>query len=173
MSGESWNWEQEKKFIELVKTVLKRRDVMFSENVEVTSETKVEPYEKMKTYEQTIQAGIAKTQEENLKRHRDISGSTTGLRYNEGKLPWHLVDFRALKSMVEVLEYGAKKYAEDQWKKGLSLKEIRDSFIRHMIEWNSGQEIDSESGKSHIGHMMCNLLFYEYFTKVDSSKIRD
>lgn len=95
------------------------------------------------------------------------------LRYNEGKLPWHLVDFRALEPMVRVLAYGMRKYSADNWKKGLSLTEIRDSFIRHMKEWNSGQEIDPESGESHIGHMMCNLLFYAYFTEVDSSKARD
>lgn len=33
------------------------------------------------------------------------------LRYNSGKRKWSLVDFQSLEPMVEVLEYGAKKYS--------------------------------------------------------------
>lgn len=95
------------------------------------------------------------------------------LRYNEGKLPWHLVDFKAFEPMVKVLQYGAQKYAEENWRKGLSLKEIRDSFIRHLVEWNSGQDIDEESKCLHLGHLMCNLMFYSYFTTVNPEKARE
>lgn len=128
---------------------------------------KTEQDEKVKDQKRTDDA------RERVKQGIDAKKEEKALRYNEGKLPWHLVDFRALEPMVRVLAYGAKKYSADNWKKGLSLTEIRDSFIRHMKEWNSGQEIDPESGESHIGHMMCNLLFYAYFTEVDSSKARD
>lgn len=168
MSADALNWEEN--IEKVIQSLYRKRSNMFAGKLNTPNfETTVmqEEYDKMRASEEKIQKAKA------IQDHRDITGSITGLRYNEGKLPWHLVDFRALKSMVEVLEYGAKKYAEDQWKKGLSLKEIRDSFLRHVIEWNSGQEVDSESGKDHIGHMMCNLLFYEYFTKVDPSKARD
>lgn len=180
MSGEAFNWEDD--IEEAIKKLYKKR---YGMNEEVTNSAEKQSltneglslYGKLKAKEKEIQGkavGIARALEpQALKDHRDITKSTTGLRYNEGKLPWHLVDFRALKSMVEVLKYGKAKYDEDQWKKGLSLKEIRDSFIRHMIEWNAGNEVDEESGLSHIGHMMCNLLFYEYFTMVDTSKTRD
>lgn len=40
-----------------------------------------------------------------------------GLRCNNGKLKWTLVDYNALEPLVEVLEFGAKKYSSNNWKK--------------------------------------------------------
>ena len=70
--------------------------------------------------------------------------------------------------MVEVLEFGAQKYAPDNWKKGLNKKEILDSAMRHLTAVIDGEEIDPESGKSHIGHLMCNAMFYSYFSKQET-----
>lgn len=92
------------------------------------------------------------------------------LRYNEGKLKWSLVHFESLEPMVRVLMYGAKKYAPDNWKKGLPKKEILNSMMRHMIALIDGQEVDEESGEHHIGHIMCNCLFYSYFNVVGGDK---
>lgn len=39
------------------------------------------------------------------------------LRYNKNKLKWSYVDFPSLEPMVEVLMFGAEKYAPDNWKK--------------------------------------------------------
>ena len=39
-------------------------------------------------------------------------------RFNAGKLQWSMVDFKSLEDMVRVLEFGAKKYSRDNWKKG-------------------------------------------------------
>lgn len=99
--------------------------------------------------------------------------SVTGLRFNTGKLQWGLIDFRALESTVRVLEFGAKKYTADNWKKGLSKKEILESMLRHIFALLRGEEIDPESGLPHIGHIGCNQMFYAYFTQVDSTNARD
>lgn len=96
-----------------------------------------------------------------------------GNRFNQGKLQWHLVDFRALVPMVQVLMFGKNKYAEDQWKNGLSKKEILDSLHRHTFAMLSGELVDPESGELHIGHALCNLLFYSYFTTVNTEKARE
>lgn len=84
------------------------------------------------------------------------------LRYNQGKPKWSLVHFKSLEPMVKVLMYGEKKYARDNWKKGLDRQEILDSMQRHLAALIDGQEIDSESQEHHIGHIMCNALFYTY-----------
>jgi hypothetical protein len=88
-----------------------------------------------------------------------------GLRYNEGKRKWSLVHFKSLEPMIEVLEFGAKKYAVDNWKKGFDQKEILESLQRHLAKLFDGEEIDSESGLHHIGHIMCNAMFYSYYIK--------
>lgn len=106
-------------------------------------------------------------EEEKLKVLKEL-----GNRFNQGKLAWHLVDFQALIPMVKVLMYGAKKYAPNQWKNGLSKQETLDSLLRHLFPLLSGEEVDAESGELHIGHIFCNALFYSYFTTVDKTNAR-
>lgn len=83
-------------------------------------------------------------------------------RFNEGKPKWSLVHFNSLVPMIRVLEFGARKYSPDNWKKGLDLKEILESMQRHLAALIDGEEIDSESGISHMGHIQCNAMFYNY-----------
>lgn len=85
-----------------------------------------------------------------------------GLRYNEGKPHWSLVHFKSLVPMVRVLEYGAIKYLPENWKKGLKKKEILESIQRHLAAMIDGETKDEESGIEHIGHIMCNCMFYTY-----------
>ncbi len=89
-------------------------------------------------------------------------------RYNSGKPQWGLVVQWTLIPMVKVLEFGAAKYAPDNWKKGLNREEILESIKRHLDALFDGQEFDekdsptdiSHSGLHHIGHIMCNCMFY-------------
>lgn len=87
------------------------------------------------------------------------------LRYNEGKLRWSLVDWKSMEPMVHVLEFGAKKYEEENWKKPMDKKQILNSAMRHLIAMMNGEEIDPESGLSHVGHLMCNAMFYSYHSE--------
>lgn len=93
------------------------------------------------------------------------SNTDKALRYNEGKVQWSLVDFPSLEPMVRVLEFGMKKYAKDNWKKHMDLDKILDSTMRHIAALNSGESIDPESGLPHIGHIMCNAMFYSFHSK--------
>lgn len=86
----------------------------------------------------------------------------SAMRDNQGKPQWSLVDFEALMPLIYVLEFGAKKYSRDNWKKYMPANEIQDSMMRHMIAMNSGEIVDPESGYPHIGHIMANAMFYSY-----------
>jgi len=88
------------------------------------------------------------------------------LRYNQNKPKWSLVDFKSLEPMVKVLEYGAKKYTHENWKKGLPTKDVCESLLRHVFAYMEGEDIDNESGCTHLGHAMCNLMFLEYVMRV-------
>jgi hypothetical protein len=85
-----------------------------------------------------------------------------GLRYNDGKLKWSYVNWKAIEPMVRVLMYGAQKYSPDNWKKGLKKEEVLESAMRHLTKLIDGEMNDPESGLSHIGHLMCNAMFYQY-----------
>lgn len=82
--------------------------------------------------------------------------------------------------MVKVLEYGAKKYAPDNWKKGLDQKELVESMLRHAFELNAAinekstsKEFDWESSLHHMGHIMCNAMFYMYHFNNKSFKNKE
>ena len=91
------------------------------------------------------------------------------LRYNSDKLKWSLVHFKSLEPLVRVLEFGAKKYAPENWKKGLDKKEILESMMRHLAALMDGESCDSESGIHHMGHIQCNAMFYNYFENYDEN----
>ncbi len=91
----------------------------------------------------------------------------TALRYNEGKAQWSLVHFKSLLPMVKVMEFGAKKYAPDNWKKGMDRRRLLESAQRHLAALMDGEDIDPETGLSHMGHVMCNAMFFNYHFVID------
>ena len=93
------------------------------------------------------------------------------LRYNTNKLKWSLVHFKSLFPLVKVLMFGASKYAPFNWQKPMDLKEIEESAFRHLSAIIDGETHDAESGELHIGHLMCNAMFWTYhFEKQQEDK---
>jgi hypothetical protein len=85
-------------------------------------------------------------------------------RFNQGKMQWTMMDFKSMEPMIQVLMYGAKKYDRDNWKKACPKKlDLLDSLERHFIGLVAGESVDQESGLPHIGHLMCNAMFYSYW----------
>jgi len=91
-----------------------------------------------------------------------------GVKYDSGKLQWTLLPFRAINEVLEVLSFGAKKYAADNWK---IVPEARtryvDAAFRHLTDWHLKEKLDGETGKSHLAHAICCLLFLLWFEQED------
>ncbi len=70
---------------------------------------------------------------------------------------------QALAAVVEVAEYGAKKYAPDNWLKVPDgIQRYSDAFLRHASASLRGEELDPESGLRHTAHMAwCALAVLE------------
>ena len=65
---------------------------------------------------------------------------------------------------VAVLEYGADKYAAWNWAKGMPWKVPLGCALRHTLaHFIDGEEMDAESGGSHWGHFICNVMMLDYF----------
>jgi len=92
------------------------------------------------------------------------SMSDLGSRFNTGKARWSLVSWKALLPMVQVLEFGATKYDDWNWAKGLPYTQICESLLRHVHAFIEGEEDDQESKLSHVGHILCNAMFLSYMT---------
>lgn len=67
---------------------------------------------------------------------------------------------------VRVLEFGAKKYAEWNWAKGMSWQAIIGCALRHAKAVLEGEQLDAESGQTHLGHFLCNLVFLDHYVRV-------
>lgn len=89
----------------------------------------------------------------------DPTGTTQAMRFNEGKLEWSLIDFKQLEGMVRVLQFGAKKYDRDNWKKGLPMRQQCESMMRHLVAIMSGEVRDKETGEYHWHCIQCNAMF--------------
>jgi len=89
-----------------------------------------------------------------------------GLRYNDGKRRVDLLDIDALNGTADVLTYGANKYEERNWEKGMPWSKVISSLLRHTFAFWAGEDIDPESGLPHVDHIACNAMFLQaYFRR--------
>lgn len=84
---------------------------------------------------------------------------TGGTKYDSGKLPLELLSPIALEQIALVLAFGASKYSEWNWSKGLRLMRLFGALLRHMFAWMRGETNDPESGLPHLAHAGCCIMF--------------
>lgn len=108
---------------------------------------------------------LSEEQETLLKEPIDKIQKGTASRFNQGKRRWNLLPLEVFEPVVKVLEFGANKYAAWNFAEGdgLSWTEVLDSMKRHIMAWERGEDLDPESGESHLGHIGCNLMFLLYY----------
>lgn len=80
-------------------------------------------------------------------------------RFNKGKEGVYMIPGDAMTEIAKVYDYGAEKYAEHNWAKGLDWdKGIRGSLQRHLNKWSTGEDKDEESGLHHDLHVAWNAI---------------
>jgi hypothetical protein len=91
---------------------------------------------------------------------------TEGKKFDQSKLPLELIDWAHVTEIAEVLQLGKEKYGPNNWQQ-LANPEDRyfAAAMRHLILWRQGEIIDSESGKPHLAHAACNLMFLSFFER--------
>jgi len=95
-----------------------------------------------------------------LNSEKNPTESTEGEKRDKGKFRYSLLPWKQIASVVDVLEFGAKKYSPDNWQKVPELKtRYFDAAMRHVLAWRSGEKSDSESRLPHLAHAVCCLLF--------------
>lgn len=91
---------------------------------------------------------------------------TGAVRNNTDKLRYDLIPVAALQDVAKVLTVGAAKYGERNWEKGFPWSNPYASLQRHMQAWWSGEDLDPETGLSHLAHACCNLMMLQQFEHV-------
>jgi len=93
-------------------------------------------------------------------------GNEKGLKFDGGKLRWSLIPFSAVEDVVKVLTVGEKKYKKDNWKYvDNAVERYTDALFRHLSAWMKGEQLDKETGLSHLAHACTNILFLIWFGK--------
>lgn len=84
---------------------------------------------------------------------------SSGTKHDSGKAPLNLLPTNSLIEIAKVLGFGASKYAAHNWKGGLKESRLIAAALRHIMAYNDGEDLDPESGISHIAHAGCCLMF--------------
>lgn len=92
-----------------------------------------------------------------------------GRKEDLGKARYDLLPPELLEATAIVLTFGANKYGDRNWEKGMSWGRVFAALMRHMWAWWGGRgpttanflfgEIDGETGYSHLWHASCCISF--------------
>ena len=91
--------------------------------------------------------------------------SQGGTKHDQNKPRMDLLCPSFTRGVAEVLTFGAKKYAPNNWRKGIEYSRIIGAIHRHLASIQEGEDIDPESGLPHIYHIGCNAQFLGWMMK--------
>lgn len=97
--------------------------------------------------------------------HKKRNDGTGGLKYDQEKLKSHLLSIPAMKGTAKILTLGSKKYAERNWEAGMEFSRVYRAAFDHITDWWDGEDLDPDSGESHLDHAACCIMFLQQFVK--------
>lgn len=100
---------------------------------------------------------------ENVGADAPIVTNAAGGQQSKSAYAFHMMDYGALFALAKVLQYGAERYARDNWRK-IPAEEHYNHMIIHSLAWLSGDRQDD-----HLGHMFCRAMMF-YATAADEEK---
>jgi hypothetical protein len=94
---------------------------------------------------------------------------TEGIKHDQGKTRIELFPGDVLFAISDILTFGAQKYADRNWEKGMSWGRVFGACMRHMWAWWQGKSptnenfvfgsFDAETERSHLWHAGCCITF--------------
>lgn len=84
----------------------------------------------------------------------------------DNKLRWELLPLEDIEDIVRVYTEGAKKYGADKWQ-GLTdgIRRYKAALLRHLAEYDKGNEIDEETGCYHLAQVAWNAIAMLHISK--------
>jgi hypothetical protein len=90
-------------------------------------------------------------------------------KYDTGKVRLELIPSELIYAVGTILTFGADKYDDRNWEKGMSWGRVFGALMRHMWCWWGGVQptsnnfvfgcLDPETDHSHLWHAACCLAF--------------
>lgn len=82
-----------------------------------------------------------------------------GIKYDTTKAPLDLIPYVSLEEVAFVLAAGEKKYGTANWADGIEMRRLLSAAMRHIGQFNSGEDYDDETKTLHLANAATNLLF--------------
>jgi hypothetical protein len=99
-----------------------------------------------------------------LKKISEVEMTIEGAKhFDEGKEPLDQLPTESLMEIAKVMAMGEKKYGRNNWTKGMDWHKLIGSTLRHVMKFNMGEDIDKESGLSHLAHAACDIMFLQWY----------
>lgn len=84
----------------------------------------------------------------------------------DDKLRWELLPLEDVEDIVRVYTAGAKKYGPDQWQNlPDGIRRYKAALLRHLVEFDKGNEIDEETGCRHLAAVAWNAIAMLHISK--------
>lgn len=86
-------------------------------------------------------------------------------KFDIGKERYDLIPAEPLSELAKVYTFGAKKYGDRNWEKGLTWGRVFAAIMRHLWKFWRGEKFDEESGLHHLAHAAWGCLALLEYTK--------
>jgi len=93
-----------------------------------------------------------------------------GVKFDAGKIPFDLVPPEGVTAVATILGVGAKKYAPRNWEMGMDWSRPYGAALRHLFAWWNGEDVDKDTGYSHLWHAATNIFFLIFYEKRGKGK---
>lgn len=98
-------------------------------------------------------------------KNRENTPSIKNDRLDE-KLRWELLPLEDVEDIVRVYTAGAKKYGENKWQDlPDGIRRYKAALLRHLVEYDKGNEIDEETGSLHLAAVAWNAIAMLHISK--------
>ena len=81
-----------------------------------------------------------------------------GEHKDDGKVRYDLLPAKPLHEVAKVFTWGASKYSDNNYLKGIKFSRLFGSCMRHCWAWKRGENLDPESNLPHLAHAISNLM---------------
>lgn len=92
-----------------------------------------------------------------------------GTKFDNDKVRLELIPPELLYAVGSILTFGAKKYEDRNWEKGMKWGRVFGALMRHLWAWWGGKgptatsflfnDVDDETKRSHLWHAGCCIAF--------------
>lgn len=86
-----------------------------------------------------------------------------GTKFDDGKARYDLLPAHAMEELVRVYTIGAKKYGDNNWRKGMKWGRVFRALLSHAFKFWWGESRDPEDEQHHMASVAwCALTLMDY-----------